>query len=242
MPRYIDELVAQQVRRSELARGLKAEAGMPCPNPVITISRRMGSGARIVAAKLAQELGWSLWDRELLEAVAQDAHVSKRVVEAFDEHAVSEIEALARSMLGDYEVGGFLYLKHLARAVATIAKLGNAIILGRGANLLLPQAMNIRIDASDERRIANMMAYEQLTRREAEEKIHRSDRERLEYLISTFGRDKVENARYDLTIWMDEFDTDDAVEIIKTALKAWCRHREEKRRAENSISRPGGEE
>jgi len=222
MPKYIEELVAQQVRRSELARRRDVDTGLPCQRPVMTISRRMGSGARVVAAKLAEELGWSLWDKDLIEAVAEDAHVSRRVVEAFDERSVSEVESLARSMLGDHEMGGFLYARHLAHAVASIAKLGNAIILGRGANFLLPNALNVRIDASDRYRVANMMSYEQMTHEAAEEKIKRSDRERQEFLTKVFGRERIEHARYDLTIWMDEFRPDDAVEILKTTLKVWC--------------------
>lgn len=222
MPRYIEELVSQQVRRSELARHRDIEEGVPCPGPVITISRRMGSGARIIAGKLAHELGWSLWDKELIDAMAEHADVSRRVVEAFDEKTISEIEVFARAALGDNEIGGFIYARHLSRAVAAIAKLGNAIILGRGANFLLPEALNIRIDASDERRIRNMMSYENLTREQAEEKIRQSDRDRQHFIESAFGRERVRQAHYDLTIWMDEFTTTAAVEIIEAALKGWC--------------------
>ncbi|MCE5315531.1 MAG: cytidylate kinase-like family protein [Armatimonadota bacterium] len=224
MPKYIEELVSRQVRMSELARERRTELGKPCVNPVITISRRMGSGARIVAGKLAKELGWSLWDKELLDAMAEDASVSRRIVEEFDEHTKSEIELFARSALGEHEIGGFIYVKHLAHAVAAIAKLGNAIILGRGSNFLLPRALNIRIDASDDRRIANMMNYEDLTREQAENKIIESDRDREHFLERAFGRQRVADARYDLTIWMDEFTNDDAVEIIKAAIKAKCSH------------------
>ncbi|MDH7601003.1 MAG: cytidylate kinase-like family protein [Armatimonadota bacterium] len=222
MPKYIEELVSQQIRRSELARKREIDAGLPCPTPVVTISRTMGSGARIIARKLAQDLGWSLWDRELLDAIAQDAEVSQRVVEAFDEKAVSEIELLARSALGDYESAGFLYAKHLAKAVAAVAKLGNAVILGRGANFLLPDALSIRIDASFEHRVQNMMTYENLTRQQAEAKLKASDKERQEFLVRMFGKERVERAHYDLSIWMDRFSTDDAVEIIKTTVRVWC--------------------
>lgn len=221
MPRYIEELVSEQVRKSELARRKVCEA-KTAAKPVITISRRMGSGARIVAGKLAEDLGWSLWDKEIIEAIAQDADVSRRVVEAFDEHTVSEIEAFTRSVLGDHEVGGFLYVRHLARAIGSIAKLGNAIILGRGANFLLPRALNVRIDASDDLRIKNMMTYENLSSHDAEARIRQSDRERHEFLVKAFGREKVQHARYDLTIWMDEFRPEDAVEIIRTTLRVWC--------------------
>ncbi len=222
MPKYIEELVSQQIQRSELARKRESEGGQPCQNPVVTISRTMGSGARIVARKLAKDLGWSLWDKELLDAIAQDAEVSKRVVETFDEKAVSEIELFARVALGDYESGGFLYAKHLARAVAAVAQLGNAIILGRGANFLLPDALSVRIDASFERRVQNMMTYENLTRQQAEAKIRTSDKERHEFLVRMFGKERVERAHYDLSIWMDRFSTDDAVEIIKTTIQVWC--------------------
>ena len=222
MPRYIEELVSQQVRRSEIARQREVETGEICESHVITISRRMGSGARIVAAKLAQDLGWSLWDKELLDAIAEDGDVSKRVAEAFDEKTVSEIESFARSMLGDYEMGGFMYGRHLARAVASISKLGSAVILGRGAHLLLPKALSVRIDASDEHRIHNMMGYENLSREAAVARIRQSDKDRSEFLVRLFGRDKVAQAHYDLTIWMDNFTTDNALEIIKTALHARC--------------------
>lgn len=220
MARYIEEIVSQQVKRSELARKKDRESGAAA-KPVITISRRMGSGAKLVAEQLAQDLGWSLWGKELIEAMAEDAEVSRRVVEAFDEHAVSDIESFVRSVLGDYEMGGFMYARHLAKAVGAIAKLGNAIILGRGANFLLPKALNIRIDASDEHRIHNMVTYEGLTREQAEAKIRQSDRERGEFLISTFGKERVHHARYDLTICMDEFRPTDAVEIIKAILEVW---------------------
>lgn len=223
MPRYIEQMVSEQVSRSELAKREGIENGMPCDNSVVTISRRMGSGARIVARKLADDLGWSLWDKDLVDAMAENAHVSQRVVRAFDEHTISEIELFARGVFGEQDMAGFIYPRALARALKSIAKLGNAIILGRGANFLLPDALNIRIDASDERRIHNMMEYEKLTREAAEAKIHESDRDRRRFLTSVFGKDRVEHAVFDLTLWMDEFTNDDAVEIIKVAIAARCK-------------------
>ena len=220
MPKTIEQLINRQIRKSEAARERAVEAGKACVNPVITISRGMGSGARIVAQKLADDLGWSLWDRELLDAITRDAHVSRRVVEAFDEKGYSELERVVRSVLGDHEMGDFLYAKHLVKVVAAISKLGNAIILGRGANFVLPKALNIRIDDSFDRRVKNMMSFENLSEDEAIAKVRRSDRERRRFLNQLFGKERVRNARYDLSIWMDEFDTDGAVEIIKAAIKA----------------------
>lgn len=222
MARYIEQLVAQQVRRSEVAKRRDAEDGKLCANPVVTISRRMGSGARVIAEKLAHELGWSLWDKELVNAMAEHAHVSEKVVQTFDEHTVSEIELFARGMFGEDDVAGFIYPRHLARALKSIAKLGNAIILGRGANFILPDALNIRIDASDEVRIRNMMEHEGLTHQTAQARIHESDRERQHFLESLFGKDRAAHPTYDLTICMDEFTNDDAVRIVLAAVRARC--------------------
>jgi cytidylate kinase len=222
MPRYIEQMVSEQISRSELSRRRENENGKPCERSVVTISRRMGSGARIIAQKLADELGWSLWDKELVNAIAENAHVSGKVAREFDEHTISEIELFARGMFGDQERAGFIYPRHLARAVKTIAKIGNAIILGRGANFILPDALNIRIDASDARRIDNMMNYEDMRRDDATAKLHDSDRERRHFVERVFGRERVESAVYDLTIWMDEFTNDDAVQIILAAIKARC--------------------
>lgn len=222
MPKYIEELVSQQVHRSQIARQRETKAGRVPDCLVVTISRSMGSGARIVAGKLALDLGWSLWDRDLIDAIAKDASVSRQVVEKFDEHTVSEIDLLARAALGDHEMGDFLYPRHLARAITAIGKLGGAIILGRGAAFILPDALSIRMDAPLDVRVRNMMNFEGLTNDQAAAKIRKSDRDREHFLESTFGRDRAHAAHYDLTIWMDRFTNDDAVQIIKAAVAARC--------------------
>lgn len=224
MARHIEQIVNEQVRKSELARERQQYVQEICTHSVVTISRRMGSGARIIAEKLAEDLGWSLWDKELVNSMAQHARVSQKVVQAFDEHTVSEIELFARGLFGDEQMAGFIYARHLARAVKSIARLGNAIILGRGANLILPDALKIRIDESDDLRIQNMMQFEGLSAVQAREKLRHSDRSRRQFLVSLFGKERADAANFDLSLWMDNFTNDDAVEIIKTAIKGWCAH------------------
>ncbi|MFQ3548678.1 MAG: cytidylate kinase-like family protein [Armatimonadota bacterium] len=218
MPRYIEEMVSQQVHRSEIARQREIEKGITCTNPVVTISRTMGSGARVIAQKLADELGWSYWSKDLLDAIAEDANVSRKVVESFDEKTISELEMIARAAMGDHEMTSFVYAKHLAKAIASIGTLGNAIILGRGANLMLPDALHVRIDASEEHRINNMVKFENMDPEDAKAKIRISDKERKTFLIKTFGKQRANNEIFDLQIWMDRFTIDNAAAIIKTAI------------------------
>ena len=219
MTRSVEAMVREQLYRSGLARKERIEGGHPVANPVITISRAMGSGGRIVARKLADDLGFSLWDRELIDLMAKEADVASKVVESFDEKDASEIELLIRGALGDHVSAGFIYPLHLARAVAIIASVGNAVILGRGANYLLKNALNIRMDASLEKRIENMMVYEEIDRHAAERKIKRSDKERKQFVQKVFGKEKMSYSHFDLCLWMDKFTAADAAEIIETAYR-----------------------
>lgn len=232
MSKFIEQLVNEQIRKSQIMSQKRAEDGIICKTTVITISRTMGSGARIVAQKIAGDLGMSLWGKELLDYIVQEGDVSQRVVETFDEKAVSEFEIFARAAFGDTELGGFIYPKHLSNAIQSIAKLGNAVILGRGANFMLPDALHIRIDASFGFRVKNMMTYEGLSESQAESRLRMSDKERIHYLVGRFGRDKVANAEYDISIWMDRFSTNGAADMIKAAIVDRCKHFKERQQSE----------
>ncbi len=227
MSKFIDQLVNEQIRKSQLAMQKCIESGESCcQSTVITISRTMGSGARIVAQRLAEELGFSLWSKELLDYIAESRGVPQKLVETFDEKSISEFEVFTRAAFGDNELGGFIYPKHLSNAIRSIAKNGNAIILGRGGNFILPDALHIRIDASFEHRVQNMMKFEGLTKEQAEAKLRASDRDRYNFLVRLFGKERVAKAVYDLTIWMDRLTIEGAANVIKMALFDRCKQAE----------------
>lgn len=224
MPKYIDQIVAEQIARSEMSRKMSERylgvSEIPADKPrIITISRQLGSGGRVIAQMLAEKTSWSLWDRELVDAIAEHAVLKRRIVEEFDERTISDIEALTRSVLGEPEVGGFMYGRELARAVLSIAKRGNAIIIGRGANFIVPRAMNVRVEATEEIRAKFVMQDESLTHDEATRKIQHVDRERKDFARRLFGKDVQDPKWYDLIIEMDCFTAAAAAEIIFTAAK-----------------------
>ena len=219
MPRSVEALAVERLRQSEIARKQRIEAGQVIVNPVITISRTAGSGGRIIARKLADDLGFSLWDKEIIDAIARRSEMPQEVVRAFDEKTISEVTLLIYAVLGKHDLTGFMYLKHLTRMAAAIASVGNAVILGRGVNFLLPNALNVRLDASLDIRIANMMRYESDDREAAERKIRESDRERRRFVERTFGADRVKAFHYDVSLWMDKFTAPGAADIIKAAYR-----------------------
>ncbi|MFA6665674.1 MAG: hypothetical protein WCT06_03780, partial [Armatimonadota bacterium] len=68
----------------------------------------------------------------------------------------------------------------------------------------------------------NMMSYEHLTKEQAENKIRHSDKERRAFLISAFGKSRVDSFHFDISLWMDRWTNDDAVRILREAIDARC--------------------
>ncbi len=114
---------------------------------VITIAREYGSGGAAIGQELATRLGWKLLDRELILELARRAHVQPSEVSQMDEHASSFIARMLKAFwLGNiYTYSGPPpdvvdpdYLAELsAIVVREAAKLGQCVIVGRGAQCVL---------------------------------------------------------------------------------------------------------
>lgn len=189
----------------------KSHRRAPSSHPrVITISRQLGSGGRRVAQQLGETLGWPVWDREILDVVANQSNMryQARMFEALDEKAQSSINALADSLLGSVDRNVYLHL--LPRAVLIIAQ-NDGIILGRGAHLLLPAALRVRVVASLDTRVRNLMQYEGLTEETARRQMLVSDQERESFIRLLASRLRPRPAagdlesHYDLVINTDTF-------------------------------------
>ncbi|MBR9984685.1 MAG: cytidylate kinase-like family protein, partial [Desulfosarcina sp.] len=107
--------------------------------PVITISSEPGSGGRVIAQGLAKRLNIDLFDRDIVKEIAESAHISGIVIETMEKDRLSGIKDFISSLVNDRYLWPGVYLDHLMKVVAAIASHGNAILVGRGANFLIPQ-------------------------------------------------------------------------------------------------------
>lgn len=184
---------------------------------VITISRSMGSGAKLIAEKLAKDLGWILWDKEILEALAEDNNIQREIIHRLDEKHINMMSSYAYSILGNTDIGSIVYTRHLARTIWAICIRNKAVILGRGANFIIPNALHVRIDASMHKRIENMSIFENMNPMEAKKKLITSDKDRKNFLVKSFGRDNVEHFPFDISMYTDRLSHEDVIELIKVA-------------------------
>lgn len=218
-PRLVDQRITESIVRLRSIEELQKRERVRVVRPVVTISRQMGAGGTEVAQKLAEMLGepWRVWDQQIIDAIANHAEVRREIVQSLDEHAQGEIDTVVKSLLG---IGGIetpSYRKHLAEVILSIERAGFAIILGRGANFLLPRALNVRLRASLPVRIQRVMEQMKLTREQAEHAIRDSDRQRAAFVRQTFGRNIDEDGAYDLIIYTDDLSTEGTARIIYAA-------------------------
>jgi cytidylate kinase len=215
-PRPIQQIIEEQVNKWRTTYPQKEKKKVS----VITISRQTGSGGHILAQHLAQELGFDFFDQEITQAVAENAHMRTLVVESLDEKGVSAIEEIIAAVTEKHHLWGYEYMQHLVRVIATIGKHGHAVILGRGANFILPrdEILRVRVIAPIEHRIKNIAEWLNFSPEEAKEYILKVDSERKDFIKKYFKANIDDPEINDLVINLENLSIEAGIEIIKTAL------------------------
>jgi cytidylate kinase len=174
----------------------------------ITVSRKMGTNGHAIAKRVAEQLGYKLYDTEAIEDAAREMGFLKDIREA-DEKVPSLFQRL-------FSHQPEAHLDRLQSVIYELASRGNALFLGRGSHALLRNfkcALQIRVTASPEKRIQNLMERGCL-REVAAKAIQKSDRERGAFIKYAFGLDWDDAELYDIVINMDNFTVDFAVDTI----------------------------
>ncbi|MGA7742420.1 MAG: cytidylate kinase-like family protein [Polyangia bacterium] len=172
------------------------------PGPVITISREPGCRGESIAQKVAAALDFHLYTWEIVEQIAKDEHVSVQVVATLDEKTRSELENWLAEFGGTHNLSTDAYLEDLKKVIFAIASHGRAIILGRGANFLLPPEKRIGLYfvAPLALRIRNVMEDRGLSEKRAREHIAKVEKEHRQLVKKNFQADIRDSAHYHLVI------------------------------------------
>jgi cytidylate kinase len=159
----------------------------------VTISRQAGCGALAVAQKLAEYLQarskgdaarWTVFDRNLVETVLADHELPQRLAKFMPENWTSEITDALDELFGLHPPS-WLLVRQTAETILRLAKLGNVILIGRGANIItarLNHVFHVRLVAPIEKRIQRIEETDLLDRKAAQAFIEAEDRGRRRYL------------------------------------------------------------
>ena len=166
---------------------------------VITISREFGSGGRELGVKLADKLGIPFYDKELISMAADDINIAENAFQHYDEHIVVH-DPLDRQF---YHAFSEVYQIPMSdqifvaqsNVIRRLASYGPCIIVGRCADMILTDSLNLFIYAKMKDRIRRMLELESEAEsdgKEMERRIREVDRKRKEYYQyytgNTWGR------------------------------------------------------
>src|SRR6266853_3853892 len=135
---------------------------------VLTIEREYGSGAAAIAAKVAQRLGWKLWDQLLTDEICRRMECDRGHVERHEERKDPLHYRFFKSFLrGSFEgslntprmrIADAESIRHAAQElIRAVAAEGSAVIVGRGSAYDLrndPDAFHVFIYAPFEERVS----------------------------------------------------------------------------------------
>lgn len=219
--RSIGKIIDEQVGRWQiLAREHRQEAASV---PVITISREPGSGGGLIGRKLAERLGFDFFHQELLLDLAEASKVDRRIIETLDETGLNVLEHWISSLVDRRHLWPDEHLNYLMRVVGTIGKHGSAVILGRGANFILPkeERFRVRVVAPRDFRVRQMARDFNVSMEEARRRLLRTEAERKAFVYKYFYSDIADPVNYDLVINTATVSLDTAVEFICNGFTFW---------------------
>jgi cytidylate kinase len=179
---------------------------------LITIEREYGCGAASIAAQLAKQLGWKLWDHLLTEEIARLAQVDPSAVLRCDERMDSRLHRFSKAFWrGSYErsspLGSQVFdtdrmVSMMQEIMNKLAREGNAVVVGRGAPYFLrehPTAFHVFLYAPRAEKIRRTIA-DGHSAQEAEEMVDSVDRERIAYVKHYFNADWPTRSLYHMMI------------------------------------------
>jgi len=169
---------------------------------LVTIEREYGSGGAEIARKVADRLGWKLWDHLLTEEIARLMDCPSLAVEEHEEKRDSLQYRLFKAfMRGSFEgtlnaprlkmVDADCIRQMAQRVVLSAAEQGHAVIVGRGSAYYLsdrPDAFHVFVYASFDEKVRRLRS-EGKTESEALELAEAVDRDRAEYIKKYFDVD-----------------------------------------------------
>ncbi|MDJ0818789.1 MAG: cytidylate kinase-like family protein [Desulfobacterales bacterium] len=195
---------------------------------VITISKQPGAGGEALGNMIADKLGYTYADRDVIQMIAKAANVSPEWVETFENEAGTKLSRFIEMMVSQRwmdrvlaDERGYLdekiYLDYLVLMIAKLADEGDVVIAGRGSQYILddhPDAFHILLINSEENRIQFVMSHYNLSRKKALQYIQNEEKRRTN-LYKRIGKTDYENpSLYDLVLNMSKYDLESALQAI----------------------------
>jgi hypothetical protein len=194
------------------------------PYHFVTVSRDEGTLGDEIAQALAQRQGWRLYDKEIVNYIANNNHVREDLVRQLDEKARGLMHNMILRMLRRPESSPFgceEYHESLMKTLATLAAQGKTVLVGRGANFALrwlEHGLHVRITGSLEVRIQRLSKSWQVSSEITRRRLLEIDGDRRAFIRHHFKQDVNDQNFYSLVFNTDHLSTEQVVVSILSLL------------------------
>lgn len=198
----------------------EARARQAKPTFTIAISRQSGARGTTTARALGERLGWAVYDRELVEQIAQDMKLQASLLEEVDEKKVGWLQEFMESFSSAPVANNFAYVHRLVKTIASLVAHGDCVLVGRGVAHILPveTTLRVRLVAPVAWRVAAMSRKLGVSEEEAAVKVAAIDRQRIQFVREYFNKDTTDPSLYDLVLNTERFSVEQCVDLIVEAL------------------------
>lgn len=179
---------------------------------VITIARQYGSGGRTIGKMLAEELGIHYYDRELMKLASDESGINEALFAKADEKLKNtSLFRIAKNVYGgellppdsdDFTSTDNLF-NYQAKIIRELAQEESCVIIGRCADYVLKDydnVLSVFIHAPKEFCVEKAGEVMNLSERELERYIAKTDKYRAEYYKYHTGREWTDARNYDLCL------------------------------------------
>lgn len=183
---------------------------------MVTISRQTGSGGDRIAQVLAEELGWSSLNKEVLERLLVERGFPKREVEIYEEEKMP-------GLWHRFSAERDRYLHYLKLVSYEFARQGSCIVVGRGGQVLfrnVPGAVHVRVVSPLQDRVKKVSEQLGYDENEARQAVQHQDSDRAGFHRFLFQTNWDALDLYDLIVNTHLISDSTAVDLIKRALES----------------------
>jgi cytidylate kinase len=201
------------------------------PHPFsIALSREAGTQASAVAQEVGRLLGWQVYDRQLLEKIAQDMGLRTSLLESVDEQRQSWLTAALEALGSAPFASESGFAHYLVKTVLALGTHGECVIAGRGAAFILPPAttLQVRLVGSVSERVAAWGQTLGISEQKAAEQVRTLDRQRADFLQSHFQKTPTDPCNFDLVLNAPRLSVVQVAELIVETLRRLLASQQEK--------------
>lgn len=188
---------------------------------IISISREFGSEGHLIAEKIAEKLGIAFYDRNLLDAIAEEKNMDVNHLEKYDEKPRNVI--LSRSVNGHSNSMADHLVQMQFEFLQKKADSGESfVIVGRCAETALKNydgLITIFVFGDKKEKVAHVMEKYKLSEKEAILKMARHDKKRKAY-HNRYSEQKWGHAKsYDLCINSSRLGMEGTEKVLEAYIK-----------------------